>query len=266
MGIIRLIIRVLLIILGLMVFIPFGLITVYTWKRAHQWFFQRYCRYVTWLFGVQVTASGAVPEKPLHGTFYISNHVSYLDIPIYGAYQQIRFTPKLEIKSWPLFGFLTNLTNPVYIERRPSKSVEQKQMIRDELAKGDNILLFAEGTTSDGRSVLPFKSSLFSVLEPEEGKASAPVQLMALTYARVHGPVKEGEPEQDLVAWYGDAAMIPHMARLLTCKRIEVVLHYFPLMTLDDFDSRKEMASHCEELVRASVMEQLALAKNNRTD
>jgi len=115
------------------------------------------------LIGFDVRIHGAMPVTG--PVLFVCNHTSYLDIPVLGALIPASFVAKAEVASWPLFGFMAKLQNTVFIERRQTRAISQRDQLTRYLADGRNLILFPEGTSTDGRYVLPFKSSLFGAIE-----------------------------------------------------------------------------------------------------
>ena len=104
--------------------------------------------------------------------FLISNHVSWIDISVLSAVAPVSFVAKQEVASWPFVSWLAKLQRSVFIDRnRRSEVGDKANEILNRLAAGDHIVLFAEGTSSDGNSVIPFKTSLFAAAKPPGGRA-----------------------------------------------------------------------------------------------
>ena len=126
------------------------------------------------IFGIELVVEGEVATA--RPTLFVANHISYLDIEVLSAVVETSFVAKREIAGWPFFGWLARLQRTVFVDRR-ARGVEGE---RDELARHlkerRNIVLFAEGTSSDGNRLLPFKSALFSVAERNVGGAPLAVQ------------------------------------------------------------------------------------------
>lgn len=193
------------------------------------------------------------------GALYVSNHCSYIDIIVLGVLMEVRFTPKSDLKSWPILGALTNLSLPVYIDRKPSKIVEQRARIKKVIASGDNIIIFPEGTTNNGRFIKPFKSSLFSVVESDgQGNDIADKQVsikpIAIKYNKVDGKAIS-EDNVDMVAWHGDMEFVPHFWDILKARGIEVEVIRHQAVFLDGFESRKELAEYCQDIISKTVGE-----------
>ena len=113
----------------------------------------RYHRFVCRLFGVRVSVLGA----PIRGGgLMTANHTGWLDIPILSAVAPVSFVAKMEVAQWPFFGTLARLQRTIFIRRERGKALEDRDTIRKRLLEGDALVLFPEGTSSDGNRVLPF--------------------------------------------------------------------------------------------------------------
>lgn len=200
--------------------------------------------------GLRIHVQGVVsPERPL---MLVSNHTSYLDVFIIGALVPVSFTPKKEVRRWPVIGFLCLLADCVFVERRPSEMQAAAAEMKKRLAKGKVLCLFPEGTTSDGYHIKPFKSGFLSLAETLD----LPVQPASIAYTHIgREPVTEARREE--VAWVGDATFFGHFWRFLCLPpvRIEVVLH--PARRIAEFPDRKALTQACEEVVVGGVKQLL---------
>jgi 1-acyl-sn-glycerol-3-phosphate acyltransferase len=199
------------------------------------------------LLGLEVEATGR-PDTA-RSVLFVANHVSYLDILILGSLLKVRFIAKSEVRSWPGIGPLAAHIGTLFIERRARRSRKQRDLLSASLADGDNLVLFPEGTSSDGSRVLPFKSSLFSVFEKGDALRDVAIQPITIDYARFSdGTPIEGEG-RDLYAWHGDMTLIPHLYRVFGLKgaKIGIVLHDVirPVPSVD----RKTLAKMAEQTV-----------------
>ena len=105
-----------------------------------------------------------------HGVLLISNHVSWLDITVLSAVAPVSFVAKQEVASWPFVKWLAKLQRSVFVDRtRRSEVTDKANEILSRLEAGDHVVLFAEGTSSDGNSVVPFKTPLFAAVKPTRG-------------------------------------------------------------------------------------------------
>jgi 1-acyl-sn-glycerol-3-phosphate acyltransferase len=173
----------------------------FTPVRRAQWL-QTACRQVTRGMGIRFRVEGVPPGSGL----LVSNHLSYLDILIYSAAVPCVFVSKAEVNDWPYFGFAARQGGTIFIDRtrRTSAQTVAREMAR-RLADPVPILLFPEGTSSDGAQVMRFHSSLF------EPAAASGAQVTA---AAVRYESAGGGPESDL-CWYGDESFLSHLLRTL---------------------------------------------------
>jgi 1-acyl-sn-glycerol-3-phosphate acyltransferase len=179
-----------------------------------------WARFALWVLRVRVTVEP--PGMGLSGpALIVANHSTYLDILVVMSLAPSVFVSKKAILWWPLFGQLAALGGTVFVDRRDRLSVGRLvDKIRRRLRSGSSVVFFPEATSSDGRSLLPFKSSLFGAARGEGGE-SYPVRPVVLRYCTVGGqPV--GEANRDLVHYYGGANFLAHVWRLLGAGAIEV--------------------------------------------
>lgn len=162
---------------------------------------QECCRSVLASVGVTVRVSGVPPVSGL----LVSNHLSYLDVAAYAAVMPCAFVAKKEISRWPYFGLAARAAGTIFIERGSAASTKAVALeIAGRLHQHVPILLFPEGTSTDGAQLLRFHSALF---EPAVA-AGAPVTAAAIRYEA------EGIPEREL-CWFGDAEFLPHVWKTL---------------------------------------------------
>jgi 1-acyl-sn-glycerol-3-phosphate acyltransferase len=150
-------------------------------KSLPRWYHRRCLR----ILGFTVERRG----RPVRGhpRLFVSNHMSYLDIMIIGALVRGSFVAKSEVKAWPLFGWLARLQETVFVARRASHSAGQKDEIAQRLQVGDDLILFPEGTSSNGEHVLPFKSALFAVASDWGAHHPLHVQPVSIAYTKLDG-------------------------------------------------------------------------------
>jgi 1-acyl-sn-glycerol-3-phosphate acyltransferase len=182
-----------------------------------------------------------------------SNHVSWLDITVLSAVTPLSFIAKKEVKSWPGFGTLARLQRTVFVDRdRRQSTGSSRDEMQERLKAGETLVLFAEGTSSDGRRVLPFKSAYFAAAEIPD----VIVQPVTLAY-RGHWGIPMMRRHRPLFAWYGDMEMAPHLWQALAHGPIEVdVICHAPL-TLAEAGNRKVLARKAEEAVRHGLIQAL---------
>jgi lyso-ornithine lipid O-acyltransferase len=183
---------------------------------THEW-----CRRVVKALGVEYEISGRLPESGA----VVSNHLSYLDILVYGSVRPFVMVAKSEVKSWPLVGWITARAGTVYVQRGGGSSTYSavNAAMAAAYRTGLPVLFFPEGTTTDGRSgVLPFRRGLFhSVLN--EG---ASLQTAAVRYElEMHSGNGDASVGQD-VCWCGDAYLGPHLFRLLGLRGVKAIVQF----------------------------------------
>lgn len=181
-------------------------------------------------------------ERPM---LFIANHSSWLDIVIYSGLAPVSFVAKSEIAKWPGFSILAKLQRSVFVERRRGKTKAGVNDIQTRLRAGDNLVLFAEGTSGDGNSVAPFKSAMFSAAEIDLGNGRVPlVQPVALAYTHLDGfPL--GPRARHRLTWYGKVSLPSHLWRVLGQGHARVAVDFGPVVRATDFSSRKELAQFC---------------------
>jgi len=201
--------------------------------------------------GFRVRTHGVLSrERPL---FIASNHISWTDIMVIGSVAPASFIAKSETAGWPFVGWLARMQRTVFVERqRKRKAGEQVSDIARRLAAGDVMVLFAEGSTSDGNIVLPFKSTLFAAakLALDEGTAERVViQPLAIAYTRLHG-LPMNRMHRTLATWIGDQDLAPHIKTLLSEGGIDVELHFGEPFEFTAATNRKQVAALAEAQVR----------------
>lgn len=208
-----------------------------------------------WLIGLEVRRDGEPEVGP--PALFVCNHSSYLDIVVLLTMLDACFVAKSEVAGWPLFGLLAKLVNTVFVDRKPSRSRTHHDEMRQRLAAGDRLILFPEGTSSDGNRVLPFKSTFFAVAEHGVGGKPVAVQPISLSYTRLnHLPI--GRRERPFLAWYGDMGLVTHLWRLLRCGHAAVEVRFHRPVTIEQFGSRKALAAACHHAVAVGVSELLS--------
>ena len=222
-------------------------------RRFPHWYHQRVCR----LMGVRVKVEGQLARGA--PVLLIANHASWLDIPVISAAAPVSFVAKKEVASWPFVSWLARLQRTVFVDRNRRTSVGgTTDEMTSRLAAGDNLVLFAEGTSSDGGRVLPFKTSLLAAAKPSRTAETSTtvVQTLAIVYTHIHGlPI--GRSDRPVVGWYGDMDLPGHVWKLLECAPIDVTVRLGQPVPLDAFANRKELARYGEVLVRAEVVDLL---------
>ena len=182
---------------------------------------------------------------------FVSNHVSWVDIVVIGSVTPVAFVAKREVASWPLVGRTAKMQRTVFVDRgRRHQTGDAVGEIVKRVASGTSVVLFAEGTSSDGNRVLPFRSALLGAIEDQSGGGSILMQPMAITYIRQHG-LPMGRQHRPLVAWYGDLDFMPHIKAFIERGAVDALVTYGDPVPADRDIGRKEMilrrqASRCQ--------------------
>lgn len=211
---------------------------------------QIFHRYLMRLLGFRVRVHGLMAKTP--PVLFVSNHSSYLDIPVLGSLIPGAFVAKAEVSGWPLFGILAKLQRTVFIERKSARTNHHKNMLRTRLDRGQNLILFPEGTSSDGLYVLPFKSGLFGAIEQQfEGK-SVTIQPVSIVCTELDGlPITRAF--RPYYAWYGDMTLVGHLWNVFRIGRFTIDVVFHPPVSPQAFDDRKALAAYCREVVAHGI-------------
>lgn len=228
------------------------------WRLAHV-LPMHFHRFVCRLFRLRIAVEGAPSAtRPL---LVIANHTSWLDITVISTLAPVSFIAKREVGTWPLFGTFARLQRSIFIDRTRRKgAAEANRAIAERLTGGDAIILFAEGTTSDGNRVLPFRSSLVGAARDAVAASDADaaahgsavtVQSLTIAYPRRQG-IPVGRPGRAAIAWYGDMDLVPHLGAFLGSPPLDAVCVWGNPVHVDARADRKAVTRAAEEEVRAT--------------
>jgi 1-acyl-sn-glycerol-3-phosphate acyltransferase len=210
----------------------------------------QYYRLLCWLLRINIRVVG----EPVHGraVLFVSNHVSWADILVIGALGRVAFVAKREVASWPLVGVAARLQRTVFVDRtRRHQTGEAIGEIVKRLIDGTSVVLFAEGTSSDGNRVLPFRSALVGAVEDAAANSAGAIliQPMSIGYTGQHG-IPMGRQDRPLVAWYGDLEFMPHFKTFVARGAVDAVVSYGEPFAADAATDRKTMTKRLEGDVR----------------
>lgn len=211
-----------------------------------------YHRILCALIGVRIRMVGErAPDFPL---LILSNHASWLDIVVITALTPAVFVAKKEVARWPVFGWLAKLQRTVFIDReRRHRTGAATQEIAERLLGGDAVVLFAEGTSSDGNHVLPFRSALIGAVHHAIGSSTrhdrVTVQPLSLAYTGLSG-LPLGRADRNRIAWYGDLDLVPHLVRVCAAGAVDVVASWGEPVAYDMSADRKDITRTAERAVR----------------
>lgn len=225
--------------------IPFWLTAPHNQRRRHE---QTFFATISEGFGISILLHGAPSTTP--GTLFIMNHISWADIPVIISILDVDFVAKADMLGWPVLGRLARRFNPVFVARdEKHRSHKQADAIRARLNSGRSVMLCPEGTTSDGASILPFRTSLFAAAD-----VAAVIQPVILSYLMPNGAELSPDRRRE-VAWIDDDDLLSGAARLAKLETLARVDFLPPVKAMDD---RKALA----ENIRREMLLAYAAAPN----
>lgn len=215
-------------------------------------------RYTCFMLGIRVHVHGDLAKgRPL---LIAANHASWLDIIVIGSLGKLCFIAKSDMQTWPLFGWLAKLQRTIFVEREERrKTGKQVNEISERLASGEVVVLFPEGTTSDGNYLLSFKSSLFGAAAaavPHSPTEIVHIQPVAIAYTRVHG-MPMGRFHRSLASWPGDIPLGSHLIGVLKEGAIDVDVTFGDLVDFTSSSNRKVVSREVENSIRTMLMQKL---------
>ena len=257
MSILRLIFILFLLVLIIAISIPIQIICNaigFKLKKLYPLFFYQLIKIT---IGININFNKAKFNKRKNGVLYIANHVSWFDIICLGTLLNARFVAKKEVSKMGIFGFLAKLSNTFFIDNENKiKIIEYNNIIRKKLQKGENFIIFPEGTTSDGNGIINFKSSMLECAFDESNQIN--IQPISICYSKLNN-IPMGIYLRRNIAWVGDTSMVAAMANFLRSGRITVDIIFHELMSISNFKNRKELASYCENQILSGLNKTLKI-------
>jgi 1-acyl-sn-glycerol-3-phosphate acyltransferase len=209
-----------------------------------------YYRVLTYIVGIRVRVVGE-PVRD-RAVLLVSNHVSWADILVIGSIMPVAFIAKAEVRRWLLVGITAELQRTVFVDRtRRQQTGDAIAEIVQRIAGGTSMVLFAEGTSSDGNHVLPFRSALIGAAREVGARSESGilVQPMSIAYTAING-IPMGRQYRPIIAWYGDLDFMPHIKGLMDSGAVDAVVTYGEPVMADGSTDRKAMAKALESTVR----------------
>ena len=183
---------------------------------------------------------------------YVSNHVSWIDILVLNSLLDVVFVSKSEVKYWPGLGILAMLAKTIFIERKSLSALRQKNLLERSLTNGHSLCFFPEGTSTEGKDVRPFKSSLFSICFPKDNIDYSERSIQPVTLKYTSPP----EEETDFYSfWREDDTIFENIKKVIGCSNsgsVEIIFHE-PLF-LKNFKDRKDLSLACFNLIRGQLI------------
>jgi 1-acyl-sn-glycerol-3-phosphate acyltransferase len=222
----------------------------------------RYCRALCALLRVRVHVVG----RPADGqpALILCNHVSWIDIPVIAAIGPNIFVARHDVATWPVVGITARLQRTVFVDRsRRQQTPEVNAAIAQRLSAREPVVLFAEGTSSDGNRVLEFRSALVGAMTQVEPTCDVLLQPASIGYTRVQG-VPMGRQHRSLVAWYGDLDFTPHFKAVVRRGPFDVTVTFGEPVRIDGSADRKAVARQLEATVRRLTVAALREREQSR--
>lgn len=208
------------------------------------------CRIALQGLGLKLTRVG----RPMQGEgAIVANHSSWLDIFVLNACDRVYFVSKDEVKGWPGIGWLARGTGTVFIARDRRAAKAQQAVFAARLKDRHRLLFFPEGTSTDGRRVLTFKSTLFGAFFDGGLKDRTSIQPVSVIYRAPAGL------DPRFYAWWGDMSFGAHLLKILaTPKTGEVSVVFHKPVHVGGTGDRKLLSAVCEATVRRGVEDRLS--------
>lgn len=209
---------------------------------------RRCFRWACQCLGLAIHCHGVRPEA---NALFASNHISWSDIPVLGGLAPMRFLSKAEVAQWPAIGWLARQAGTLFIKRGGGQARRVRAAMIETLRTGDSVLIFPEGTTSNGLTVLPFHGRLLAAA----AESGVPVQPVTICYRR------HGRPDH-LAPFVGEDAFHRHLLTMLRQPPARVDVLFHPALEIDGKSSSAELSA----LLRLTVQAGLARIQAGELD
>jgi len=208
-----------------------------TAARITRFWHRQICR----TFNIDVSVHGQVPDTSM---LLVANHISWFDITAIGSVISARYLSKYEVVGWPVIGWLAKKAGTLFIKRGTSQSaIQSMEKMAEALNNGDHVVLFPEGTTTDGHSVRKFHARLFqSAID-----SNKMIQPVVIRYPHEKGVHPKAPFVNDITMYESAIGMLgePHM---------KVEIHFLDAISTEN-KTRDELARHCEGLIKDKIIE-----------
>ncbi|MBL7130123.1 MAG: 1-acyl-sn-glycerol-3-phosphate acyltransferase [Candidatus Omnitrophica bacterium] len=199
--------------------------------------------------GARVVVEGKSNIPATTGNLIISNHLTYLDGVVIGSIFPVIYLSKKEIKNWPLIGWMTSVSGTIFIDRkRRDESHKYVDEIAKKLRDRINVLLFPEGTSTNGECIRDFQSVFF------EAPLSSRSYILPITihYTKINNePITKSN--RDKICWYGQIPFRKHIWQLLQQRSVEAIVNIHPIIDINKLENsslgRKELARHAYQII-----------------
>ena len=212
----------------------------------------------TSLVGLNIRVTGNIPkDRPL---MIVSNHISWMDIPVLGSVMELSFIAKSEVNEMAGANFLSRLQRTIYVVREEKrKAGQQAQEITQRMLDGDAMVLFGEGTTHDGNRIGEFKSALLGAAQfalKEDAVDHVMIQPVSIAYTKLHG-MPMGRYTRAKAAWYGDMTLGSHAINIMLQSAWDVEVIFGEPIIFDENSNRRKVAKEIQSQVRDNFLNTL---------
>ncbi len=177
--------------------------------------FRSWSRLFVWLSQIEIETVGETPKPPF---FLVSNHLSYVDIPVLRSEIESVFVAKKDIESWMIAGKMVRDMGNIFINRENRRNIPQAGAeIIDRLNRGEGVIIFPEGTSTKGEEVLPFNSSFFEFA----AKTDLPIHYASITYQ-----TDDRTKASDAICWWDDTTFITHLWRFFQLENCRAIISF----------------------------------------
>ena len=265
MGIIRSIFLIIIVSVLIILILPIQLLINLTNLKIKYKIPKLFLKTVSYIIGLKIRSINLRNKnKNKYGVLYVSNHVSWMDILCLGSLLDAQFIAKKEVAEMGLFGFLAKLNHTFFIDNtNQRKSFSYNEIIQDKLLKKQNLILFPEGTTSDGNSVRSFKSSFFDSTNlpkyyPEKENDFIDVCPISLCYKDKNN-LPMGIFYRRYVAWQGEYPLLKLMKIFLLSGPVSIDIIIHKSVNLSSFKNRKELSNYCQDTIQNTITKELMI-------
>lgn len=217
--------------------------------NGKRWFARIYWAGICRVLGVERRVVGLVAESG-RPVLFACNHTSWLDVPVLGGTLEACFVAKAEVGTWPVVRTVARLGRTVFVSRRASETGRERDSMRARLLAGDDLILFPEGTSSDGTRVLPFRSPFFAVAERVGDDVVPLIQPVSVVFDRLdYLPARRST--RPVSSWYGDMDLGGHFWRLARYRHLRATVVLHDPVDPADYPSRKAIAQAVQQIISA---------------
>ncbi len=235
-------------VLGFFIIGIFNKIVFYPLPRFRKYLAQRNTQWTSWVCSRVIGYFGTHDIKTIpKGHILICNHMSYMDVLVVASKIPTLFVTSLEMKNTPFLGWITQIGECLYVNRRSYKSLNKEiSVIQDWLKKGFNVLIFPEATTSDGVNLRPFKSSLLEISQNQ----NIPITAYCVKYTKLNNIKVTPAELKNNISWFENKAFLPHVFTQFANRSVSFELKELETVYSSEFPDRKSLVSRLESNIK----------------